>query len=510
MKEYEQELEKYEFWFLTGCQHLYGAETIAQAAIHSQKIVESFNENAKLSNSDGKNGNLPFQVVYKPILTDSQSIHKIITEANANPSCAGVITWMHTFSPAKIWIRGLSVLDKPLLQLNTQFNEKLPYKTIDMDFMNLNQSAHGDREFGYITARMDIPRKVIAGHWSHKSTRNRIAMWMRAAVAYEDGKNLVIVRFGDNMRDVAVTCGDKVEGMIKLGWSVPFYGIGDLVEVINSVTESEIDEKTREYESRYIIANHANEAFANEQIREQAKVEVAMRKFMKQHNAWAFTTNFQDLHGLKQLPGLACQNMMADGWGFAGEGDWKIAAMVRTMKVMTAGIENAGTSFMEDYTYNLEEDNMLNLGAHMLEVCPSVASAKPTIEVHPLGIGDKTDPARLVFTGKEGNAICVSMVDMGNHMRLVTNDVKTISPQNNFENLPVARVLWQPLPDFITSSEAWILAGGGHHTAYSDSVPLDVLRDYAEIARVELLSITQGTTIHNFRNEIRWNSIAYK
>lgn len=510
MKDFEKELETYEFWFLTGSQHLYGDDTLRQVAANSQKIVESLNEGASLAKGDGKSGKLPFKVVCKPTLTDSASIHKLINEANACETCAGIICWMHTFSPAKIWIRGLSVLDKPLLQFNTQFNEKIPYETMDMDFMNLNQSAHGDREFGYITARMDIPRKVIAGHWSHKSTRNRIALWMRSAVAAEEGKKLVIVRFGDNMRDVAVTCGDKVEGMIQLGWSVPYYGIGDLVTCIQEVSNSDIDAKMAEYTSRYIIATHSDAAFAKEQIREQAKIEIAMRRFMQQNKAWAFTTNFQDLHGIKQLPGLACQNMMADGWGFAGEGDWKTAAMVRTMKIMAAGIENGGTSFMEDYTYNLEEGNMQNLGAHMLEICPSIAASKPSIEVHPLGIGDKADPARLVFDGKEGQALCAAIVDMGNRLRIVVNEVKTIKPTQKFEKLPVARALWQPLPNFVTSSEAWILAGGGHHTSYSDTVSLECLRDYAEICNIEILSIGDGTTIPAFRNEIRWNVAAYK
>lgn len=505
-----KELEKYEFWFLTGSQHLYGDETLRQVAEDSQKMVEGLNEGYGLTAGDGKSGKLPYKVVWKPTLTDANSIYTVLQEANSDKNCAGVICWMHTFSPAKMWIRGLSVLKKPLLQLHTQFNEKIPYKTMDMDFMNLNQSAHGDREFGFITSRMDLPRKVISGYWAHKETKNRMAVWMRAAVAYTEGKDLVIVRFGDNMRDVAVTDGDKVEAMIKLGWSVPYYGIGDLVAYMNKVTEPEIDAMVAEYNKAYTLADHKDPAFAKAQIREQAKIEVALRAFMADCGAKAFTTNFQDLHGMKQLPGLACQHMMADGFGFAGEGDWKTAAMVRVLKVMAAGIKDGGTSFMEDYTYNLEDGNKVNLGAHMLEVCPSVAAEKPTLEVHPLGIGDKEDPARVVFDGKPGDAIVAAIVDMGNRFRVVLNEVETIKPLAKFEALPVARVMWKALPDFETSTEAWILAGGGHHTAYSTAINTDFIRDYAEIAGVELIVIDKKSTVVDVRNELRWNSVAYK
>lgn len=502
-------LENYEFWFLTGSQHLYGDETLAQVAKDSKEIVESLNENVSLKNGDGKSGCLPYRVVLKPVLTKASEIYKIIQEANTNEKCAGIICWMHTFSPAKMWIRGLSVLGKPLLQLHTQYNEKIPYKTMDMDFMNLNQAAHGDREFGFITSRMRLPRKVIAGHWSHKSTRNRMAVWMRAAVAFEDGKNLVVVRFGDNMRDVAVTDGDKVEAMIKLGWSVPYFGIGDLVECVNKISETEIDKKMDEYKEKYEIADSKDPDFTIGQIREQAKIEIALRKFLSANNAKAFTTNFQDLWGLKQLPGLACQNMMNDGYGFAGEGDWKTAALVRTFKVMGAGLEN-GTSFMEDYTYNLEENCKVNLGAHMLEVCPSVASKKPVIEVHPLGIGDKEDPARLVFDGKSGNAIVTALVDMGNRFRIVLNEIETIEPLEKFEMLPVARVMWKAKPNFETSTESWILAGGGHHTAYSIALNTEYIRDYAEIVGLELIVIDDNSSINSVRNELRWNDASFK
>lgn len=510
MKDFEKELAQYEFWFLTGSQDLYGDSILRQVVQNAQKIVNSLNDKVDLTEGNGINGILPFHTVYKPVLIDSYSIQKIINEANASDKCAGVICWMHTFSPAKMWVRGLTMLNKPLLQFSTQFNQKLPFETIDMDFMNLNQSAHGDREFGYITARMNIPRKVIAGHWMHKNTRNRIAWWMRAAVAAEDGKKLVIVRFGDNMRNVAVTCGDKVEAMIQTGWSVPYFGIGDLVDIMDSLNENEIKAQKEEYATRYKINAGSDSAHVNKQIYEQAKIETALRLFMKKHKAWAFTTNFQDLHGMKQLPGLACQNMMFDGFGFAAEGDWKIAALVRTIKVMTAGIKNSGVSFMEDYTYNLEEDNMLNLGAHMLEICPSISCQTPFIEVHPLGIGGKEDPARLVFNARPGKALCAAIVDMGNRMRMITNLVETITPEQDLKKLPVARAVWKPLPDFTTATEGWIFAGGGHHTAYSDSVSIECIEDFAEICGIEIININEKTNISDLKKELRWNAASWK
>ena len=495
-----KDLNEYEFWFLTGSQDLYGRETLKQVAENSKQIVNSLNfpmDNLKL----------PYKLVWKATLLDSASIEATIQKANAYEKCAGIVCWMHTFSPAKMWINGLNALKKPLLQLNTQFNEKIPYSTMDMDFMNLNQSAHGDREFGYITARMDIKRKVIAGHWSHKSTRNRISVWMRSAVAACESKNMVIVRFGDNMRNVAVTCGDQVEAMIKLGWSVQYYGIGDLIACMRKVKTSAIDELMKVYEEKYNIDWGKNSAYTKSHIREQARIELGLKKFLKLTGASAFTTNFQDLHGMKQLPGLACQRLMEEGFGFAGEGDWKTAGMVRVLKIMANGmIENGnGVSFMEDYTYNLEENNMLNLGSHMLEVCPTIAETKPTLEVHPLGIGGKQDPARLVFNGKSGKSLVCSIVDMGNRMRLIANDLETVTPPQKFEKLPVARVLWKPLPDFTTSCEAWILAGGGHHTAYTNVLNIEYLKDFAEITGIELVHIGENTTISSIRNELRWN-----
>ncbi len=495
------ELNKFEFWFLTGSQDLYGDETLRQVAEDSKKVVEAFNAD----------GAMPCKLVWKPTLLTPETIRACLEEANANPRCAGVVAWMHTFSPAKMWIAGLSSYKKPLLQFNTQFNRDIPYATIDMDFMNLNQSAHGDREFGFITARMDMPRKVVVGHWNEAGTRDRIGRWMRAACAVADGKSLRIARFGDNMREVAVTDGDKVEAMIKLGWSVPYYGVGDLVAYMDRVTAAEIDQTVKGYEARYELPK--GEAGALEHIREQAKIEVALRAFARDNAINAFTTNFQDLHGLKQLPGLACQSLMADGFGFAGEGDWKTAAMVRTFKVMSSGLAKAqgdGDSFMEDYTYNLDPANGMNLGAHMLEICPSIAAGKPAVEVHPLGIGGKADPARLVFTGKAGPAICAAVVDFGSRFRCVLNEVEAVVPPASFPKLPVARVLWKPLPDLRTAAEAWILAGGGHHTAYSNLVTTDMVRDWAEMVGIEFLTIDRDTTVPRFRDELRWNAAAWR
>lgn len=492
-----KEIEKMNFWFITGSQDLYGEETLLQVKENSLQVVNRLNETS-----------LPYQIIWKPIVKSSDGIFSVIQEANNDPLCAGIICWMHTFSPAKMWIRGLSVLEKPLLHLNTQFNEDIPYDTIDMDFMNLNQSAHGDREFGHITARMKIPRKIIAGHWSHKEVQNRIDTWMRAAAAYSDGKKLVVVRFGDNMREVAVTDGDKVEAMIHLGWSVPYFGVGDLVDYIKNVPNHAIENRIAQYFQRYSFDQKKSSNFNMEHIKEQARIEEALRSFLEDNEAKAFTTNFQDLHGMKQLPGLACQNMMADGFGFAGEGDWKTAAMVRTLKVMAKGLPG-GVSFMEDYTYHLEKGNQMILGAHMLEICPSVAEAQPRIEVHQLGIGGKEDPARLVFDGKAGKAFCTAIVDMGNRFRLVLNEVETVKAPKPFPKLPVARLLWKPLPNFATSAEAWILAGGGHHTTYSNSLTQDHIHDYAEITKTELLIIEEDTKISEFKDRIRWNDKAY-
>ncbi len=491
------DLKEYDFWFLTGSQDLYGQETLDQVAEDSKKMVAAM----------GADPVMPCNLVWKPTLLTPQTIRKTIEEANADDRCAGIICWMHTFSPAKMWIPGLKELNKPLLQLNTQFNEKIPYSTMDMDFMNLNQSAHGDREFGHITSRMDLPRKVVVGHWEQARTRRRIADWMRVAAAVADGKKLTVMRLGDNMRDVAVTDGDKVEAMVKFGWSVPYYGIGDLVAYMDKVTEKEIDDLFAVYEKEYEIVWGDDKEYTRSHIREQAKIELGLRAMLKDVGASALCTNFQDLHGMKQLPGLAIQRLLADGYGFGAEGDWKTSAMVRTFKVMTAGLvkDGMGNAFMEDYTYNLEEDNGLNLGSHMLEVDPQVAVSKPRIEVHPLGIGGKEDPARLVFTASKGEAVVAAVVDLGNRFRCVVNEIEVVEPPEEFPRLPVARMLWRPEPNLETSAETWILAGGGHHTAFSNIISTEMIRDWCEMVGIECVVIDKNTTVAQFRNELRWN-----
>ncbi len=491
-------LKNYEFWFLTGSQDLYGEETLRQVAHDSKTIVEALDKDTAI----------PAKIIWKPTLLTPETITTAFEQANADQKCAGLICWMHTFSPAKMWIKGLAINKKPLLQLNTQFNEVIPYKTMDMDFMNLNQSAHGDREFGFITSRMNIPRKVITGYWKNPETLQRIGSWMRSACAVADGKTLKIVRFGDNMREVAVTDGDKVEAMIKFGWSVPYYGIGDLVAVLHDVKDADIDALVDEYNTTYEIAWGNDKDFALQHIREQARIELALRTFLKETNASALTTNFQDLWGLKQLPGLAIQRLLADGYGFGAEGDWKTAALVRTFKVMTTGLvgNGKGNAFMEDYTYNLEKGKGMDLGSHMLEVDPQIAVSKPRIEVHPLGIGDKEDPARLVFNSSTGPALVAAVVDMGSRFRCIVNKVQAVQPPEDFQKLPVARVLWKPEPTLQTSAEAWILAGGGHHTAYSNVISDDMIRDWCEMVQIECALIDKTTTIPQFRNELRWNT----
>jgi len=490
-------VKDYEFWFITGSQHLYGQETLKQVAEHSKIMVEKLNLDSAI----------PYKIVYKPIVTTSEEILKVFIAANSDEKCAGIITWMHTFSPSKMWIAGFSQLKKPLLHFHTQFNKEIPWNTIDMDFMNLNQSAHGDREHGFIGARMRIARKVIAGYWEDATVRARIGSWERTAVAFIWGRHLKVVRFGDNMRDVAVTEGDKVEAQIKFGWSVDAYGVGDLVAEVNKVTEEQIDALLTEYNSKYDITpdNRAGEKF--EAIREQARIELGMKAILDETGSSAFTTNFQDLHGLKQLPGLASQDLMSNGYGFGGEGDWKTSALTNVMKVMA---DNKGTSFMEDYTYNLAQGNELNLGAHMLEVCPTISATKPRIEVHPLGIGGKADPARIVFDGASGHAVCASLIDMGNRFRLIINEVEAIQPTIDMPKLPVARVLWKPEPSLQVGAEAWIYAGGAHHTVFSYNVTAEQLIDWAEMAEIEYVLINKDTNLLNLRNELRWNEIAWK
>lgn len=490
-------VKDFEFWFITGSQHLYGTDTLRQVAEHSKIIVDQLNLDS----------NIPYKIVFKPIVTTSDEILKVFINANAEEKCAGVITWMHTFSPSKMWISGFSQLKKPLLHLHTQFNKEIPWNSIDMDFMNLNQSAHGDREHGFIGARMRIARKVIAGYWEDIDVRKRIGAWEKTAVAYIWGRHLKVVRFGDNMRDVAVTEGDKVEAQVKFGWTVHGYGVGDLASEVAKVTDSQIDELLASYNEKYEIAPDARSGEKFKAIKEQARIEIGIKAILDAGGFSAYTNTFEDLHGLKQLPGLATQDLMAKGYGFGAEGDWKTSAMLNVMKVMA---DNKGTSFMEDYTYNLMLGSELVLGSHMLEVCPSIAAAKPRIEVHPLGIGGKADPARLVFDGVTGQAVCVSLIDLGNRFRLIINEVDAIQPVIDMPKLPVARVLWKPQPSLQVGAEAWIYAGGAHHTVFSYNVTAEQLIDWAEMAGIEYVLINKDTTILNLRNELRWNEIAWK
>ncbi|WP_411681197.1 L-arabinose isomerase [Clostridium thailandense] len=490
------EIREYSFWFVTGSQHLYGEETLREVDKHSQIIVDGLNDDNAI----------PYKVVFKPVVTTPDAIRKVCIEANADDSCAGIITWMHTFSPAKMWIPGLSELKKPLLHLHTQFNRDIPWGGIDMDFMNLNQSAHGDREYGFIGARMGISRKVIVGHWEDGETRTRVGKWMKTAAAATEGRQLKVARFGDNMREVAVTEGDKVEAQIKFGWSVSGYGIGDLVDSINEISDSEVKKLLEEYNELYEMAPETRTpGKIYDSIYEQAKIELGMKAFLKAGNYSAFTTTFEDLHGMKQLPGLAVQRLMEAGYGFGAEGDWKTAALVRVMKVM----DPKGTSLMEDYTYHLEKGNELILGAHMLEVCPTLADKRPKIEVHPLGIGGKDDPARLTFNGREGEAVCASLIDMGNRFRLIVNEVNAVKIENDMPKLPVARVLWKPQPCLRDAAEAWILAGGAHHTSFSYGVTSQDLVDWAEIAGIECVVIDKNTSPLTFRNQLRCNEVAW-
>ena len=484
--------EQFTFWFVTGSQHLYGEDALRQVAEDAKQI------------SEGLDASLPFPVVFKPVVTTSEAITKMCIEANSDENCAGVITWMHTFSPSKMWINGLKILNKPLLHLHTQFNRDIPWNSIDMDFMNLNQSAHGDREYGFIGARLRLPRKIVAGHWKEPDTIHRIEVWMRASIGIAVSRTLKVVRLGDNMREVAVTEGDKVEAEIKFGWAVNGYGIGDFVDMVTQVTTKEAKELLEEYRCNYTFATDNVES-----VLEQAKYEIALKRFLKSGGFGAFTTNFEDLHGLKQLPGLSVQRLMAAGYGFGPEGDWKTSAMLRVMKQMALGLQG-GTSIMEDYTYNLEPGKEAILGAHMLEVCPSVASEKPRLEVHPLKIGGKEDPARLVFNCKKGNAICVSLIDMGGRFRMIAAEVEAIKPYHDMPNLPVSRAMWKPMPDFTTGVESWINAGGSHHTVFTYDLTIEHMRDFARIADIEFVAITKETKLTDIQRELAYNNVIWK
>lgn len=486
---------KYNFWFVVGSQFLYGSEVLEIVEKRAKEMAE------ELSKA------LPYPLVYKVTAKTNKEITDVVKEANYDDSCAGIITWCHTFSPSKMWINGLAKLQKPYCHLATQYNLEIPNDEIDMDFMNLNQAAHGDREHGFIAARLRMPRKVIAGYWKEEKVHKRLGDWMKAAVGVAVSKNLKVMRFGDNMREVAVTEGDKVEVQTKLGWQVNTWAVGDLVKEMNAVSESEIDALMEVYTTEYEIATDNVQA-----IRYQAKEEIAMKKMMDREGCNAFSNTFQDLYGMEQLPGLASQHLMAQGYGYGGEGDWKVAAMTAIMKAMGEG-GNGASAFMEDYTYHLVEGSEYSLGAHMLEVCPSLASdgAKPKIETHHLGIGmNEKDPARLVFEGKEGNAIVVSLIDMGGRLRLICQDIVCVKPIMNMPNLPVARVMWKAMPNLTDGVECWITAGGAHHTVLSYDVSAEQMKDWARMMDIEFVHITKESTVDGLEKELFLNDLAWK
>ncbi len=489
------DLKKYEVWFVTGSQHLYGNETLKKVDEHSQDIVKELNASSLI----------PLKVVFKPVLTTPEAIYNLCLDANAAKNCVGLITWMHTFSPSKMWIAGLNILRKPFVHLHTQYNRDIPWDKIDMDFMNLNQSAHGGREFGYICTRMKKNRKVVVGHWKEESVQKKLAIWMRAACAFSDAQGGKIVRFGDNMREVAVTEGDKVEAQMKFGYSVNGYGLGDLAALVNSVSDKEVNDLLAEYESKYnvnaVMQKNGKNRFS---LIDSAKIELGLRKFLAQDNYIGFTTTFENLHGLKQLPGLSVQRLMADGYGFGAEGDWKTSALVRAIKVMASGLEG-GTSFMEDYTYHLDPSGTKVLGAHMLEICESIAEEKPSLEIKPLSIGGKEDPPRLIFNAPAGPAVNASIIDMGNRFRMIVNEVDVVKPDAPLPNLPVARALWIPKPNLEVAASAWILAGGAHHTGFSQAITQEYLEDFAEMVGIEYLLINEETKVSEFKKELRWN-----
>ncbi len=486
-------------WFLTGSQGLYGPEALAAVEQQSRQIAAQLGD-----------GDLPVPVVWQPVLTDADAIHALVLRANADPDCIGVIAWMHTFSPAKMWIRGLTALRTPLLHLHTQANERLPWSEIDMDFMNLNQAAHGDREFGYIQTRVGVARKTVVGHVTDPRVVSRVAAWQSAARGYAAVRSLKLARFGDNMRDVAVTEGDKVDAEIRFGVSVNTWGVNDLVAVVDAVSDSEVDDLVAAYGDEYeVVPELAPGGDRHDSLRYAARIEAGLRQFLTEGGFGAFTTNFQDLGGLRQLPGLAVQRLMADGYGFGGEGDWKTSVVLHTLKAVGAG-RSGGTSFMEDYTYDLGRGPQKILGAHMLEVCPTIAGDRPRVEIHPLGIGDREDPVRLVFTAAEGPGTVTGICDVGDRFRLVVNEVDVVPPDEPLPRLPVARAVWVPRPDLATSAECWLTAGGPHHTVLSSAVGTEELTDLAEMLQTELLVIDADTHPRRFRSEIRWNAAYHR
>lgn len=494
--------KNYKFWFATGSQDLYGDECLKKVAEHSRIIVEKLNES----------GILPYEVVWKPTMITNEVIRRTFNEANADEECAGVITWMHTFSPAKSWILGLQEYRKPLLHLHTQFNEEIPYDTIDMDFMNENQSAHGDREFGHIVTRMGIERKIIVGHWNDSRVQERIASWMRTAVGIMESSHIRVMRIADNMRNVAVTEGDKVEAQIKFGWEIDAYPVNEIAEAVNAVSRADTDVLVEEYYDKYrIITEGRDEKEFRKHVAVQAQIELGFERFLEEKNYQAIVTHFGDLGCLQQLPGLAIQRLMEKGYGFGAEGDWKTAAVVRLMKIMTQNVPGAkGTSFMEDYTYNLVPGKEGILQSHMLEVCPTIAEGPVSIRVKPLSMGDREDPARLVFEAKEGPAIATSLVDLGNRFRLIINEVDCKRTEKSMPELPVASAFWTPRPDLTTGAEAWILAGGAHHTAFSYDLTAEQMGDWANAMGIEAVYIDNDTTIRSFKNELKWNSVYYR
>ncbi|MEO5909486.1 MAG: L-arabinose isomerase [Pelobium sp.] len=493
-------LKELEVWFITGSQHLYGEETLKKVAEHSQEIASFLNQSSAI----------PVKVIYKPIVKTPEEIYEVIIQANVAVNCIGIVTWMHTFSPAKMWIRGLSQLQKPMLHLHTQFNRDIPWDSIDMDFMNLNQSAHGDREFGFMVSRMRMNRKVVVGFWQDEEVLQQISTWTRAAAGWHDWQGAKFVRFGDNMRYVAVTDGDKVEAELKFGFSVNTHGIGDLVAVINSISESQINDLLKEYETSYHLADSLKDGGADRNsLVEAARIELGIKTFLENGDYKGFTDTFEDLHGMVQLPGIAAQRLMEQGYGFAGEGDWKTAALLRACKVMGSGLKG-GNAFMEDYTYHFDPKNPMVLGSHMLEIDASLADGKAKCEVHPLGIGGKADPVRLVFNVAAGDALNVSLIDMGNRFRLLLNEVKAMEPTEDLPHLPVARVLWKPLPDMKTACAAWIYGGGAHHTVFSQNLNQEYFRDFAKIADIELVSIDAKTELDTFEKELRWSEVYYR
>ena len=494
--------KNYKFWFCTGSQDLYGDAVLKNVAEHSKEIVDALN----------RSGVLPYEVVWKPVLITNQLIRETFNNANNDEECAGIITWMHTFSPAKSWILGLQELRKPLLHLHTQYNEEIPYDTIDMDFMNENQAAHGDREYGHIVSRMRIDRKVVVGYWKDEVVRKKIASWMRTAVGVIESSHIRVMRVADNMRNVAVTEGDKVEAQIKFGWEVDAYPVNEIAECVDSVSDSDTAALVDEYYEKYdLILDGRDAGEFNKHVAVQARIELGFERFLEEKNYQAIVTHFGDLGALKQLPGLAIQRLMEKGYGFGAEGDWKVAAMVRLMKIMTEGMEGAkGTSMMEDYTYNLVHGKEGILEAHMLEVCPSIADGKIAIRVNPLSMGSREDPARLVFTSKEGPGIAVSMVDLGNRFRLIINDVECRKTEKPMPALPVATNYWTPYPDLYTGAEAWILAGGAHHTAFTYDLTAEQMGDWAEMMGIEAVFIDKNTTIREFKRDLKLGEVFYR